>query len=148
VQRGRRLKNAAIVEINLNSLAEAQKARHIVRAIAEHSNTICFAVTSAEGETRPAADWIGMGGRPGTLRDGFVTADGYQVGTVVCVHAKDMKEPWAFGCQHHDRKAIDDDIRKTPGMTPDSAIPRTYALEWGWLRSASARQNDEIGFGY
>src|SRR6516225_11538653 len=27
-------------------------------------------------------------------------------------------------------------------LSPDSAIPRTYALEWGWLRSASARRND------
>ena len=55
-----------------------------------------IAVTSAEGETRPAADWVGAGGRPRTLRNAFVTADGYQVGTVVCVHAKDMKEPWCL----------------------------------------------------
>ena len=37
-----------------------------------------------------------MGGRPRTLRNAFVTADGYQVGSVVCVHAKDMKEPWCL----------------------------------------------------
>jgi hypothetical protein len=55
-----------------------------------------IAVTSAEGETRPAADWVGVGGRARTLRNAFVTADGYQVGTVVCVHAKDMKEPWCL----------------------------------------------------
>jgi hypothetical protein len=55
-----------------------------------------IAVTSAEGETRPAADWVGVGGRPRTLRNAFVTANGYQVGTVVCVHAKDMKEPWCL----------------------------------------------------
>jgi hypothetical protein len=55
-----------------------------------------IAVTSAEGETRPAADWVGVGGRPRTLRNAFVTADGYQVGTVVCVHARDMKEPWCL----------------------------------------------------
>ena len=55
-----------------------------------------IAVTSAEGETRPAAEWVGVGGRPRTLRNAFVTADGYQVGTVVCVHAKDMKEPWCL----------------------------------------------------
>src|SRR6266853_3046234 len=55
-----------------------------------------IAVTSAEGETRPAADWVGVGGRPRTLRTAFVTADGYRVGTVVCVHAKDMKEPWCL----------------------------------------------------
>jgi len=55
-----------------------------------------IAVTSAEGETRPAADWVGVGGRSRTLRNAFVTANGYQVGTVVCVHAKDMKEPWCL----------------------------------------------------
>ena len=51
-----------------------------------------IAVTAAEGETRPASDWVGVGGRPRTLRNAFVTADGYRVGTVVCVHAKDMIE--------------------------------------------------------
>jgi hypothetical protein len=51
---------------------------------------------SAEGETRPAEDWVGSGGRPRTLRNAFVTADSYQVGSVVCVHAKDMKEPWCL----------------------------------------------------
>jgi Transposase DDE domain len=55
-----------------------------------------IAVTSAEGETRPAADWVGVGGRPRTLRNASVTAESYQVGTVVCVHAKDMKEPWCL----------------------------------------------------
>jgi hypothetical protein len=28
-----------------------------------------IAVTSAEGETRPAADWVGVGGRARTLRN-------------------------------------------------------------------------------
>ena len=53
-------------------------------------------VTSEDGETRPAADWVGSGGRSRTLRNATVTADQYQVGTVVCVHAKDMKEPWCL----------------------------------------------------
>jgi Transposase DDE domain len=55
-----------------------------------------IAVTSAEGETRPAADWVGVGGRARTLRNARVTADNYPVGTVVCVQAKDMKEPWCL----------------------------------------------------
>ncbi len=55
-----------------------------------------IAVTSAEGETRPAAEWVGAGGRARTLRNARVTADDYQVGTVVCVQAKDMKEPWCL----------------------------------------------------
>jgi Transposase DDE domain len=53
-------------------------------------------VTADDRETRPAADWVGPGGRSRTLRKVAVTADHYQVGTVVCVHAKDMKEPWCL----------------------------------------------------
>ena len=55
-----------------------------------------IAVTCAEGETRPAQDWVGAGGRARTLRNARVTADQYLVGTVICVQAKDMKEPWCL----------------------------------------------------
>jgi hypothetical protein len=44
-----------------------------------------IAVTSVEGETRSAEAWVGSGGRPRTLRNALVTAECYQVGTVVCV---------------------------------------------------------------
>lgn len=53
-------------------------------------------VTDAHGETRPAADWVGKGGRARKLRDARVTAQGRQVGAVVCVHARGMKEPWCL----------------------------------------------------
>ena len=53
-------------------------------------------VADAAGETRPAAEWIGRGGRARKLRDARVTARGRQVGAVVCVHAKGMKEPWCL----------------------------------------------------
>lgn len=53
-------------------------------------------VASADGETRAAADWVGKGGRARTLRNARVTAQGQQVGAVVCVHAKGMKEPWCL----------------------------------------------------
>jgi hypothetical protein len=52
-------------------------------------------VTSADGETRRAADWVGPAGRARLLRGASVTADAYQVPTVVCVQAKGMK-----GCRH------------------------------------------------
>jgi len=48
-------------------------------------------VTDALGETRPAAEWVGKGGRARKLRDARVTAQGRQVGAVVCVHAKAMR---------------------------------------------------------
>ena len=53
-------------------------------------------VTDADGEAKPASDWIGKGGRARKLRDARVTAQGRQVGAVVCVHAKGMKEPWCL----------------------------------------------------
>ena len=53
-------------------------------------------VSDAEGQSKPAAEWVGKGGRARKLRDARVTAQGRQVGTVVCVHAKGMKEPWCL----------------------------------------------------
>jgi hypothetical protein len=53
-------------------------------------------VTDAEGQSKPAAEWVGKGGRARKLRDARVTAQGRQVGAVVCVHAKGMKEPWCL----------------------------------------------------
>jgi hypothetical protein len=53
-------------------------------------------VSTADGETRTAAEWIGKGGRARVLRGATVTALGYPVGTVVCVQAEDMKEPWCL----------------------------------------------------
>lgn len=55
-----------------------------------------ISVTSSQGETRPASKWVGQGGRAKTLRDASVTKHGYQVPTIVCVHAKAMKEPWCL----------------------------------------------------
>ena len=50
-------------------------------------------VTAADGEARAAADWVGTGGRARVLRGATVTAAGYEVGAVVCLQAKDIKEP-------------------------------------------------------
>lgn len=90
-----------------------------------------IAVTSAEGETRPAADWVGVGGRARTLRNAFVTADGYQVGTVVCVHAKDMKEPWCLAAS----------------TTTDTAkqLMTTYGKRWGI--ESGFRDTKDLRFG-
>jgi hypothetical protein len=53
-------------------------------------------VANTTGKTRPAADWVGKGGRARKLRDARVTAQGRQVGAVICVHAKGMKEAWCL----------------------------------------------------
>src|SRR3954465_13600622 len=53
-------------------------------------------VGAADGLARPAAEWVGQGGRARKLRDATVTGAQCPVGAVVCVHAKDMKEPWCL----------------------------------------------------
>jgi hypothetical protein len=53
-------------------------------------------VTSADGVSRPAAEWVGVHGRAKTLRHARVTAEEFTVGTAVCVQAKAMKEPWCL----------------------------------------------------
>ena len=90
-----------------------------------------ISVTSAEGETRPAEDWVGSGGRPRALRNAFVTADKYQVGTVVCVHAKDMKEPWCLAA------STSSDTAKQ--------LMTTYGKRWGI--EAAFRDTKDIRFG-
>ena len=62
-------------------------------------------VTSAEGETRSATDWVGAGGRTRILPGCAVTAEGHPVGAVVCVQAKDMKAPWCLCTSLKDAKA-------------------------------------------
>src|SRR3954463_12193228 len=51
---------------------------------------------AAAGPPRPAAEWVGQGGRARKLRDAAVTEAQYPVGAVVCVHAKGMKEAWCL----------------------------------------------------
>jgi len=65
-------------------------------------------VTAADGEARTAAEWVGAGGRARVLRGATVTAAGYPVGTVVCVQAKDMKQPWclATSVTHETARAL------------------------------------------
>src|SRR5437016_3236857 len=103
-----------------------------------------IAVTSAEGETRPAADWVGAGGRPRTLRNAFVTADSYRVGTIVCVHAKDMKEPWCLAASTttDTAKQLMTTSGKRWGIDIDQAwrLSRLCCGGWGDRRGTSRRQ--------
>jgi hypothetical protein len=75
-----------------------------------------IAVTAADGEVRPAADWVGPSGRARVLRGAQVTAERYAVGTVVCVHAKGMKEPWCLAASASDADA--------------KGLIRLYAKRW------------------
>ncbi len=62
-------------------------------------------VTDADGQTRPAAEWVGKSGRARKLLDARVTAKRQIVGAVVCVHARDMKEPWCLATSERDATA-------------------------------------------
>ncbi len=88
-------------------------------------------VTAADGEARAAADWVGAGGRARVLRGAGVTAVGYPVGTVVCVQAKDMKQPWCLAASTTDELG--------------RALIKLYAKRWG-IESAF-RDAKDLRFG-
>jgi len=60
-------------------------------------------VTSADGETKPAKDWVPKNGRPLRLRGAKVTGTDREIGAVVCVKAKGMKDPWHLATSHADK---------------------------------------------
>ena len=62
-------------------------------------------VMDADGQTRQAGAWAGQAGRARKLRDARVTAKGQQVDAVVCVHAKDMKEPGRLAMRQREATA-------------------------------------------
>jgi hypothetical protein len=61
----------------------------------------CITVLSAEGERRKAADWVPKAGHLRKLPQARVTARRTQVGAVVCVKKKGMKEPWCLATSLH-----------------------------------------------
>ena len=89
-------------------------------------------VTDATGETRIAANWVGRSGRARKLRAARVTAShAYQVGAVVCVHARDMKEPWCLAAS---------DAEATAGT-----LIKQYARRW--TIEPSFRDTKDLRFG-
>src|SRR5271163_3568608 len=59
-------------------------------------------VTTTAGETRTAAAFVVPAGRARILRAALVTADRYQVGTVLCVQDKEMKQAWCLAASSAD----------------------------------------------
>jgi len=88
-------------------------------------------VTAADGEARPAAEWAGAGGRARVLRGATVTAAGYPVGTVVCVQAKDMKQPWCLAASVTNETA--------------RALVNLYGKRWGI--EGAFRDTKDLRFG-
>ena len=88
-------------------------------------------VTSADGDVRTAAGWVGPGGRATLLRGALVTADKYQVGTVLCVRDKDMKQAWCLATNLTDVTASD--------------LKSLYGKRWGI--ECGFRDTKDIRFG-
>jgi hypothetical protein len=90
-----------------------------------------IAVTAATGETRTAAAWVQAGGRARVLRGAEVTADRYQVGTVVCVQDPDMKQAWCLAASSTDATA-----KQLTGL---------YGRRWGI--ACTLRDSKDLRFG-
>jgi hypothetical protein len=64
-------------------------------------------VTDEHGVTKTANEWVPETGRPRLLRKARVTKTKREVGAVVCVKAKGMKEPWCLATSHTDKAAAE-----------------------------------------
>ena len=62
-------------------------------------------VTTRQGETRPARDWLPPSGRATKLSGVTVTHEQAPVPAVVLVHAKNMKDPWCLATSRADLTA-------------------------------------------
>jgi len=91
-------------------------------------------VTSAEGETRPAKDWVPASGRPLLLKGASVTKVGREVGAVVCVKARGMKDAWCLATSHSDR--------------PASEIVKLYGKRFTIEESFRDQKNIRLGMGF
>jgi hypothetical protein len=106
-------------------------------------------VTAADGETRMAIDWVGQRGRTRILRGAAVTAESHLVGAVVCVQAKDMKEPWCLATSLNDEKVgiLLKKYSKRWGIECSFRDTKDPHLVWAWGRSASTHRNAAIACG-
>lgn len=78
------------------------------------SNILVF---DNKDEKRTAREWINKNGSMKTLRDAKITGQKYSVPTVICVHDKNMKEPWC--------------IVSSDRNISGSAIVKWYGKRWG-----------------
>jgi hypothetical protein len=106
-------------------------------------------VTDASGETRTAAEWVGKSGRARKLRAACVTAShACQVGAVVCVHARDMKEPWCLATSDADASATTLIKQYSRRWTIEPSFRDTKDLRFGMgmveIRIADPERRDRL----
>src|ERR671917_1776963 len=103
-------------------------------------------VSAADGTTRPAAGWIGQGGRARKLRDAAVTEARCPVGAAVCVHARDMKEPWCLVTSTPDAPQIIKLCSKRWGVEPSFRDTKDLRFGLGLcaVRIADPQRRDRL----
>jgi hypothetical protein len=105
-------------------------------------------VAAENGEKRLAADWVGKGGRARILRSVEVTTARCKVPAVVCVHAKNMKEPWCIATSHRDASARDIVDHCARRWTIEPSFRDTKDLRFGMgmneLRISDPQRRDRL----
>jgi hypothetical protein len=105
-------------------------------------------LTAPDGQTRLAADWVGKGGRARMLRDVEITAARRPVPSVVCVHAKGMKEPWCIATSLRDgtaREIINHYAKRwtiEPGFRDEKNL--RFGMGLSALRIADPQRRDRL----
>ncbi len=98
--------------------------------------------------TRPAAAWVGKGGRARKLRDAEVTTGRHKVAAVVCVKAKDMKEAWclAAGAGEATAREIIDAYSRRWTIEPSFRDPKDLRFGMGLSvqRIADPQRRDRL----
>jgi hypothetical protein len=105
-------------------------------------------VSAADGETRPAAAWVGKDGRARKLRDAEITAGRHKVPAVVCVKARDMKEAWCLAASNADATAREITNHYAKRWTIEPGFRDTKDLRFGMglsaLRIADPQRRDRL----
>jgi hypothetical protein len=98
----------------------------------------CIHVTDAAGKKRTAAGWVPPNGKSRMLKDARLTHDKTQVGAVVCVKQRGMKEPWCLATSRSDlepaeivalygrRFTIEENFRDTKDMRFGMGLSSTH----------------------
>lgn len=90
-------------------------------------------VTDADGESRPASQYVPTNGRAHAIANAKVTADKKQVAQVVCKHAKGMKQAWCLASSRRDLRP--------------SEIINLYALRFTIEERFRDTKNEHVGMG-
>ena len=108
----------------------------------------CITVTDAQGERRPAADWVPKAGHLRKLPLARVTADGTQVGAVVCVKKKGMKEPWCLATSSAQASGAEVVALYSRRFTIEESFRDIKDLRFGmglsWVRIAEPDRRDRL----